>query len=291
VIATFVFMIVEATAGVLTGALSLLADSAHMLADAGALALALLASRWAERPRTALSTFGHRRAEVLAAFLNGIALAVTATFIIVEAVRRWHSPHEIRAGWMLAVAALGLGVNLVVAAMLSRASKDSLNVRAAALHVAADALGSIGAMVAAGLVLAFGWQRADAVVSVGIALLVAWSGWRVLGETTRILLEAAPPHLDVRAVEGAIRSIVGVAEVHDLHVWRISDRFDALTVHVTLAPGAHGVDVCREVAASLRNRFGLEHVTVQPEAPPPPELVPLRRSKAGDPIGARAKPA
>jgi cobalt-zinc-cadmium efflux system protein len=151
--------------------------------------------------------------------------------------------------------------------------------------VAFDALGSIGVMVAAGLVLAFDWQRADAVISVGIALLVAWGGWRVLRETTRILLEGAPPNLDVKAVEGAILHIVGVAEVHDLHVWRISDRFDALTVHVTLERGAHGVEVCREVAACLRNRFGLEHVTVQPEAPPP-ELVSLRRNKEGGPIEA-----
>ncbi|HVW29494.1 MAG TPA: cation diffusion facilitator family transporter [Polyangiaceae bacterium] len=274
------FMVVEALAGLRTHGLSLLADAAHMLADAASLALALAASEWAKRPRTAKSTFGHRRAEVLAAFLNGVALAVTAIGISIEAIERWRAPRDILALEMLVVAALGLAVNLGVAWILSRAHQG-MNVRAAMAHVLVDALGSIGAMTAASLVLAFGWRRADSVVSILIALLVAYTGWRVLKETTGILLEAAPGDIDVAAVEREILRCTGVAGVHDLHVWRISDRFDALTTHVTLAEGAHGVEVCRDVARRLEETFGLDHVTVQPEAPPPVEIVNLRSSRDG----------
>lgn len=274
------FMVVEALAGLRTHGLSLLADAAHMLADAASLALALVASEWAKRPRTAKSTFGHRRAEVLAAFLNGVALAVTAIGISIEAIERWRAPRDILALEMLVVAALGLAVNLGVAWILSRAHQG-MNVRAAMAHVLVDALGSIGAMTAASLVLAFGWRRADSVVSILIALLVAYTGWRVLKETTGILLEAAPGDIDVAAVEREILRCTGVAGVHDLHVWRISDRFDALTAHVTLAEGAHGVEVCRDVARRLEETFGLDHVTVQPEAPPPLEIVNLRSSRDG----------
>lgn len=281
------FMVVEAILGLWTGGLALLADAAHMAADAGALGLALFASRWAARPRTAKTTFGSRRAEVLAAFVNGIALAVTAIYIVIEAVERFRAPHEVRAGGMLAGAAAGLAVNLVVAAVLSSSREHSVNVRAAFAHVAMDALGSLGAMAAAGLILAFEWNRADAVVSVGIAGLVAYSGWNVLRETTSILLESAPAHIDVEAVERSIRTVPGVGNLHDLHVWRISDAFDALTVHVTLTDGAHGVDVCREVAKRLQEEFGLEHVTVQPEAPQPAEIVVLRRSRDGQAAQAR----
>jgi cobalt-zinc-cadmium efflux system protein len=160
-------------------------------------------------------------------------------------------------------------------------------VRAALAHVAVDALGSVGAMGAAGLILAFDWTRADAIVSAGIACLVAYSGWSVLKETTSILLESAPAHLDVVEVERAIRAVPGVADAHDLHVWRISDAFDALSVHVVLSDGSHGVEVCRDVARCLEERFGLEHVTVQPEAPLPSEMVVLRLSRDGPNAGAR----
>ncbi|HEX4336953.1 MAG TPA: cation diffusion facilitator family transporter [Polyangiaceae bacterium] len=282
---TTAFMFVEAIYGLRTHGLSLLADAAHMLADAGSLGLALAASEWAKRPRTAKSTFGHRRAEVLAAFVNGIALAVTAIGITIEAVERWAAPREILAFEMLLVAALGLVMNLLVAFILSRA-QQGMNVRAALAHVVVDALGSIGAMSAAGFVLAFGWTRADSVVSIGISLLVAFTGWRVLRETTGILLEAAPRDIDVAAVEREILCCGGVAGVHDLHVWRISDRFDALTVHVTLADGSHGVEVCRDVAKRLEEKFGIEHVTVQPEAPPPVEIVCIRSSRDGRRLAA-----
>ena len=275
------FMVVEAVVGVWSGSLALLADAGHMLADAGALALALVAQHFAARPRTQHSTFGFRRAEVLAAFINGVALAVTAVWVVVEAAERWLSPHAIRGVGMLITAVAGLLVNAIVAAVLMGAQKDSLNVRAAFVHVLTDALGSVAAILAGLAVVFLGWVRADPALSVLIALLVAYSGWRVLRETTAILLEAAPPELDVAAVEASIRECPGVAALHDLHVWRISDSFDALTVHVTLERGAHGVDVCRSVADKLKADHGLEHVTVQPEAPPPDELVAVRSSRDG----------
>jgi len=278
------FMVVEIAAGVLTGSLALLADAGHMLADAGALGLALVAQHWASKARTDRSTFGFRRAEVLAAFVNGIAISVASLLIAKEAVERWMAPVQINGTGMLLTAVGGLLVNGIVAALLVGAQKDSLNVRAAFAHVVSDALGSVAAIAAGLAVVLFGWLRADPLLSVLIALLVAWSGWRLLKETAGILLEAAPPHLDVQAIERAIRDCPGVAGLHDLHVWRISDRFDALTVHVTLARGEHGTDVCRAVSQRLRVEFGLEHVTVQPEPPPPDELVSVRSSRDGAPI-------
>ncbi len=185
---------------------------------------------------------------------------------------------------MLGIAGVGLAVNILVAAILLRSQQDSLNVRAAFAHVATDAIGSVAALLAGLLVLLFGMQRADPALSVVIAILVAVSGWRVLRETTSILLESAPSHLDVPAIEAAICKTPGVASLHDLHVWRISDRFDALTVHVTLERGVHGVDVCQAVAETLRRDFSLEHVTVQPEAPLPDQVVEVRASRDGPPI-------
>jgi cobalt-zinc-cadmium efflux system protein len=169
-----------------------------------------------------------------------------------------------------------------------RSQRENLNVRAAFAHVATDALGSVGAIAAGVAVTFFGIERADPALSVAIAILVAYSGWRVLRETTGILLEGAPIHLDVAKIERAIRDCTGVAALHDLHVWRISDRFDALTVHVTLERGAHGVEVCHTVADRLHDEFGLEHVTVQPEAPPPDELVSVRASREGAAIRGRS---
>jgi len=185
---------------------------------------------------------------------------------------------------MLLTAIAGLLVNVVVALALMRAERHSLNVRAALVHVMMDALGSVGAIIAGLFVVFFHAYRADPALSVLIAALVANSGWRVLKETTGILLESAPPHLDVVQIEKSILGTPGVSGVHDLHVWRISDRFDALTVHVTLTRGSHGTDVCQSVSARLHDEFGIDHITVQPEAPPPDELVAVRSSRDGAPI-------
>lgn len=274
-------MVVEAAVGFISGSLALLADAGHMLADAGALALALAAQRFAARQRTDRSTFGFRRAEVLAAFVNGMALAGVAVLIMKEAVERWLEPRAVDGHAILYTASAGLIVNIAAAAVLMRGQRDSINVRAAFAHVLSDALGSVAAIVAGVIVSVFSYQRADPLLSIAIAILVLVSGFRILKETAGILLEGAPPHLDVVAVERTIRECPGVAEVHDLHVWRISERFDALTAHVVLERGQHGTDVCRAVAERLRAVHGLDHVTIQPEPPRPDDLVSLRRSRDG----------
>jgi cobalt-zinc-cadmium efflux system protein len=277
-------MAVEAGVGFWTHSLALVADAGHMLADAGALALAFFAQRVAQRPRTERSTYGYRRAEVLAAFANGMLLAGVAVLILKEASERYFTPVGIRGEAMLWTAVTGLIVNLLVAAILMRGERDSINVRAAFAHVLSDALGSVAAILAGVSVVVFGWTRADPVLAVCIAVLVAWSGFRVLRETAAILLEAAPAHVDVMAVERTIRDTPGVADVHDLHVWRISEKFDSLTAHVTLARGEHGTDVCRRVADALRKEHALTHVTIQPEAPPPDAVVNVRSSRDGKPL-------
>jgi cobalt-zinc-cadmium efflux system protein len=277
-------MLVEVAAGLYARSLALIADAGHMLADAAALGLALVASQMAARPRTERSTFGLRRAEVLAAFVNGMGLAGVAVLIVKEAIERWFDPVPVDGTLLLITATSGLAVNLLVAVLLYRGQRDSINVRAALAHVLSDALGSVAAILAGLAVLFFGLVRADPLLSMAIAALVAYSGYRVLRETSGILLETAPPHIDVAAVELTIRQCPGVAEVHDLHVWRISDRFDALTAHVVLERGSHGTEVCRTVADRLKDEHGLEHVTIQPESPRPDEVVPVRRSRDGAPL-------
>ncbi len=275
---------VEAVVGWLSGSLALLADAGHMLGDSGALVLALIAQRVADRPRTELRTYGLKRAEVLAAFVNGIVLFGIALLIMREAVERFIYPVQIHGRPMLFTAIAGLLVNLLSALILMRGGKGNINVRTALLHVLSDALGSVAAIIAAVGAIWFGAQMLDPALSLVIAGLVLLGGYRVLRETTGILLESAPPNLDVAAVERAIAATPGVASLHDLHVWRISEELDALTAHVTLARGAHGTEVCKSVAERLKDEFRLEHVTIQPEAPPPDELVNVRRNRDGAPI-------
>lgn len=274
------FMVVEAVVGWSTGSLALLADAGHMLSDTGALAFALLAQSFAARAHNARATFGYRRAEVLAAFLNGIALALISVWIGIEALQRWWTPLAVRPEGLLETAAVGLLVNCVVAWILSRSRHHSVNVRAALAHVITDLLGSIGAVTAGALVVFWQWYRADSVLSLFISLLVALSGWRILRETTLVLLESAPAELDTSVLAQTIRETEGVASFHDLHAWRISDGFDAVTVHVVLAPRCHGVEVSQRVCQRVEALHGISHVTVQAEAPPPAQLVQLGRQRS-----------
>lgn len=279
------FMIVETVAGFVANSLALLADAGHMLADAGALLLALIAQAIAARPRGQRKTYGYRRAEVLAAFVNGIGLAVIAVLVMKEAVGRWFEPVKIQGSLMLKTAIAGLVVNLLVAFILMKGRKDNINLRAAFAHVLFDALGSAGAIAAGLSVVLLGWIGADAVLSAGISILVAVSGYRILKETTEVLLEAAPKHLPLEEIQQTILECPGVAEVHDLHVWRISEGFDTLTAHVVLRGNHHGTEVCRSIARRLRDDHGLTHVTIQPEAPRPKQIVPVRRAAEGEPLG------
>jgi cobalt-zinc-cadmium efflux system protein len=270
-------MLVEVVVGLLTGSLALLSDAGHMFTDAGALALALYAQILAGRARTHQRTFGFRRAEILAALVNGTALGVGALGVIIEAARRLGDPPLVQGGPMLAVAILGLGVNLVAAWVLARGGVQNANVRAAFAHVLSDALGSVAAIVAGALVLTRGWTMADPVASMLISCLILFGAWRLVRTSVDILMEGAPAHLDVAKVEAVIRETPGVAGLHDLHLWSITEGFPVVTVHVILAEGHHGTDVAAAVAGRVEGLLGVAHVTVQPEAPDPSQrLVPLR---------------
>jgi cobalt-zinc-cadmium efflux system protein len=273
-------MFVEAAVGWYTGSLALLADAGHMLSDAGALGFALIAQRFAVRARSSQATFGYRRAEVLAAFLNGIALALISIWIGIEAMGRWWEPRVLVPTGLIETATAGLVINVMVAVVLSRSGGQNVNVRAALAHVIADLLGSLGAVIASLAVVFWHAYRADTVLSLLITVLVAHSGWRILRETSLVLLESAPGELDTSALAQTIRETEGVASFHDLHAWRISDGFDAVTVHVVLAPRFHGVEVSQRVCQRVEAAHGIRHVTVQPEAPPPDALVQLGRSRS-----------
>jgi len=271
------FMLVEVGAGLFTRSLALLSDAGHMVTDAAALALALWAQRVALRPPTSRRTYGFRRAETLAACANGVALGVTTVWIVVEAIRRWQHPPDVRGGWMLVVATVGLGVNLLSAWVLSRGEHHGANTRAALAHVMADAAGSVAAMLAGALQMLWGWRRADPVLSVVIAGLILGRAWRLVRDAVDVLMEGAPTDVDVARVEAIVRETPGVAGLHDLHVWTVAEGFPAVTVHVVLDGSAHGVEVARDVAARLSRELSLEHVTVQPEAPPASDIVPAER--------------
>jgi len=280
---TTITLVAEAAGGIISGSLALLADAGHMLSDAAALALAIVAQKVAAQSRTRARTYGFRRAEVLAAFANGIALAVTAIWIFIEAASRWRDPPAIQGMAMTVTAVLGLIVNLAAAAMLGLGGHGhNVNTRAALAHVLTDALGSVGAILAGALVLLFGWNRADPLVSSLIGVLVLWGGWRLVRDTSRVLMEGSPVEIDVADLEGTLRGVPGVVDFHDLHVWSISDGFDVLTVHVVVAKGYHGIEVVASVSRALLEKHKLDHCTIQPEPERDEQLIT---------IGRKAEPA
>ena len=278
---TLAFAAVEAIVGVASGSLALLSDAAHMLVDSGALGLAVFAQRLAARPRTASHTFGFRRAEVIAAAVSGGALFTTSIAIIIEAIGRLGEARIVRGEWMLFTATLGLLVNIASGFFLTRESHGSINVRAALAHVIADAAGSVAAIVASIAVLKFNLPQADAIASILISLLILWGAWRLMAQSASVLMEQTPPGVSVSAIETSIRETPGVRDLHDLHVWMISDGFPIVTVHVVLDGESHGADVAVSVARRIREAHGIDHVTVQPEAGLPAEApLPMRPRRA-----------
>ncbi|MGH2985275.1 MAG: cation diffusion facilitator family transporter [Solirubrobacterales bacterium] len=257
------FTLVEVVGGFVTGSLALLADAAHMMSDNVSLGIALFAAWLAGRPADPSRTFGFRRAEILAALFNGVTLVAISIWIFIEAVDRFGDPPEVEAGLMLGIALAGLAVNLLAARILKRHSAGSLNVSAALRHVLADLLGSVGVIVAAVLILSTGWEYADPAVGVLIGILVLASSWGILRDSTQILLEGSPPDTDVEEVGRAICSVDGVREVHDLHVWTITSGFPALAAHVLVGRDTDCHAKRRELEAMLRERFGLDHTTLQ----------------------------
>ncbi|WP_027460053.1 cation diffusion facilitator family transporter [Deinococcus murrayi] len=262
---TATFMGLEIIGGLVSGSLALLSDAGHMASDVAALALSLFAVRFARRPATPERTYGFYRVEILAAFVNAAALLLLTLWILWEASTRLSQPPEVQGGVMLAVAGAGLVANLVSAAILHGGQRDSLNVRGAYLHVLGDLLGSVGAIVAALLVLGPGWTVADPLVSALIGLLILRSAWGLLLDSVNVLLEGAPQGLDVRAVRATLRGVPGVRGIHDLHVWAITAGQPILTAHVEVAGGADAAAVLVRARQLLRERHGLTHVTLQPE--------------------------
>ena len=262
---TAVYTVVEFVAGLLTGSLALLADAGHMLGDVGALGLALGAAWLASRPATPDRSFGLQRAEILAALVNGLVLVAIAIWIFIEAIGRLDDPPEILGGWMLLVALVGLAVNVVAASILTRAAGESLNVQAALRHVFADLASSVGVAIAAIVILLSGWEQADPIAGMAIALLILASTWSILRDSVVILLEATPSGIDAREVGRRMAAAEGVVEVHDLHIWTITSGFPALSAHVLVARG----DDCHarrlELEQMLAGEFGLEHTTLQVE--------------------------
>jgi cobalt-zinc-cadmium efflux system protein len=262
---TATYMVVELVAGLLTGSLALLADAGHMLGDVGALGLALGAAWIASRPATPDRSFGFQRAEILAALVNGLVLVAIAIWIFVEAIARLDDPPEILGGWMLLVALVGLAVNVVAASILMRAAGESLNVQAALRHVFADLASSVGVAIAAIVILVTGWEQADPIAGMAIALLILASTWSILRDSVVILLEATPSGIDAGEVGRRMAAAEGVVEVHDLHIWTITSGFPALSAHVLVARG----DDCHarrlELEQMLAGEFGLEHTTLQVE--------------------------
>lgn len=258
-------MIIEAVGGWISGSLALLADSAHMLTDCASLAMSYAAVLAASRPATKVMSYGHHRWQVLAAFVNGLALIVLAIWIVAEAIVRLRTGANVAGAIVAAVAAFGLAVNIAAFAVLARGERN-LNVRGALAHVMGDILGSIAALIAGAVIVLTGWMPIDALLSAVVALLMIVSGWRICRESTHILLEGAPVDCDAAQVERELRaSVAELTGVHHLHVWSLTDDKPVMTLHAVLRDGADRERVLVEIHTVLRQRFGVEHATVQIE--------------------------
>jgi cobalt-zinc-cadmium efflux system protein len=262
------FMAGEVVAGILAHSLALLSDAAHMLTDAGALAVSLFVLRLAALPAGGNRTFGLRRSEILSAQANGAALLVLAGLIVYGAVRRLVSPPQPSGTVILVVALVGIGVNLVATWQLAGANRGSLNIEGSFQHVLNDLFAFVATAVAGAVILATGWVRADAVAALLVAALMLWASWRLLRDSGRVLLDIAPAGLPVEEIGTAMASHPGVVQVHDLHVWEVTTEFPTLSAHVLVEPGADCHGIRGELEQLLRDRFGLEHTTLQVEHAP-----------------------
>ncbi|HEY7007846.1 MAG TPA: cation diffusion facilitator family transporter [Jatrophihabitantaceae bacterium] len=257
------FMVAEVVAGVLAHSLALITDSAHMLTDAAALGVAIVASRIAVRPARGAFTYGFARVDALSGQLSGVTLIVLAIWFAVEAVRRLISPGAVAGGVVIVVAAVGIAVNLVATSLAARADRASLNVRGVTAHLVTDVWAFAATVLAGIVVVTTGWNRADPVASLAVAAVMAVTGWRLVHAAGRVFLEAAPSGIDPHTVGQRLAGVDGVAEVHDLHVWQIGPAEPALSAHV-LVRSSHD---CHEVAGRLRSdllaQYGIRHVTLQ----------------------------
>lgn len=260
---TLTYTVVEVVGGLLTGSLALLADAAHMASDNVALGLALFVFWLSAKPPTPNRSFGYKRTEILAALFNGVTIVAVSLWIFYEAYWRLQEPPEILGGWMMAVAVVGLLVNLAGALILTRSAGDNLNMQGALRHVVADLLGSIGVIVAALIILLTGWSYADPLISAFIGVLILASSYRLLKDSVGILLEGSPPGIDAEEVGRKMVGRDGVREVHDLHIWTVTSGFPALAAHVLVGQDEDCHGRRRDLETLLAEEYGIEHTTLQ----------------------------
>jgi len=260
---TATYCIVEFVGGLLTNSLALLSDAGHMFADIGALGLSLFAIRLSRMPPTASKTFGYHRVEILAALVNALVLWAIVGLIAVEAFERLHRPPVVNSTGMIAVAVVGLGINLISLLVLRRSQAESLNVRAAFMHVLGDAFGSAGVIVAGLAIWVADWHIADPLVSVGIGVLIVYSSWEIIRDAVDILMQSTPRGMRLEDLEQCLLSIAGVHQVHDLHVWTLTSGRYQLSVHLVVGDGCDVRTVIDAAQSQLRERFGIGHTTVQ----------------------------
>jgi cobalt-zinc-cadmium efflux system protein len=263
----------QVAGGLLTGSLALLADAGHLASDAAAIGIGLLAARLAARPGSARRTFGYQRGEVLAALVNGLALVAVSVLISVAAVNRLSDPPDVAGAGVLALGLAGLAGNLAATAMLARGERADLNLEGVLRHSASDALASLGVIASGIAVLAFGWDKADPIISLGIAALILASSWYLIVEPLNVLMESAPAGTDVDEVGRAMLDVENVRSVHELHVWTVTPGFSALAAHVVIARDADRDLARRRLELLLDERFGLEHTTLQMEEEATDELL------------------
>ena len=262
---TGTFLVAEVIGGIVTGSLALISDAAHMLTDTIGLAIALAAIKIAARPADSRRTFGYQRFEILAAAFNAILLFAVAGYILYEGVKRFFEPPQVQTFGMLVIATLGLAVNLVAMRLLNAGKDSSLNVKGAYLEVWSDLLGSLGVIGAAIAMWLTGWIWIDALVAIGIGLWVMPRTWMLLKETTNVLLEGVPDGIDLEAVAQALKSVTGVRDIHDLHVWALTSDSPSLSAHLIATDAANGRSIREEAAAMLQREFHIAHVTLQIE--------------------------
>lgn len=261
---TFGFALVEAFGGWWSGSLALLSDAGHMVTDSFSLGLAVFAAWIARRPPSARHTYGFVRAEIIAALINGLLMLGVVLFIVIEAIERLRTPQPVAGGWVMAIAAVGFGVNVVVAWVLSHGG-EGLNTRAALLHVLGDLLGSVAALLAGGIIYFTGWTPADPILSLVVVALILMSTIRLLKEALHVLMEGVPASLNLEEVGQAMAQVAGVSSVHDLHIWMLSSGRIALSAHVDLPDLGTWPGILAETRQMLHERFDIDHATLQPE--------------------------
>ncbi|SER83910.1 cobalt-zinc-cadmium efflux system protein [Gracilibacillus ureilyticus] len=261
-----IFMIVEIIGGLLTNSLALLSDAGHMFSDAFALGLSLFAFKLSEKAANVQKTFGYKRFEILAAFINGITLVGISLYIFWEAYHRFLEPPNVN-GTMLWIAVIGFIVNVIVAFILmySGDTEDNLNMRSALLHVLGDLLGSVGAIIAGVLILLFGWNIADPIASILVALLILISGYRISRDSIHILMEGIPANLSFEAMENRLVQIDGVISIHDLHAWTITSNFPSFSCHMVVEENTDRDLILKKAAKVLHDEFSIHHTTIQVE--------------------------